>query len=92
MQQDDALATSGDGAARSEASRERPERVVTRGLLPIDNRWTEYYDAVCFVSRRRFVSRPVNLTPEQRKHFADSLRSLRRDRPGFFVRDPNVRV
>jgi hypothetical protein len=91
MQQDDSLTTSGGDAARSEASREAPERRVTRGLLPYDERWGEYYRAVCEVSGRRFVSRPVNLTPEERKRFADSLRSLRRDHPTRFVRNPYKR-
>lgn len=92
MQQDDSLTTSGDDAARAEVSRENPERVITRGLLPHDDRWYEYYMAVCLVPGRRFVSRRVKLTPEQRKRFADNLRSWRRDFPARFVHNPNERV
>jgi hypothetical protein len=90
MRQDDARATSRDDAARSQPSRADAERVVRRVLLSHDDRWTEYYRAVCAISGRRFVSRPVNLTLEQRKYFADSLRLLRRDQPLRFVRNPTV--
>jgi hypothetical protein len=84
--------TSRHDAARSETSREAPERRVTRGLLPHDPRWADYYRAVCKVSGRRFVSRPVNLTPEERKRFADGLRSWRRDFPARLRLNPYVRL
>src|SRR5262249_49330274 len=43
MKRGDSVKTSGDDAAHVEASRGNPERGVTRGLLPFDRRWFEYY-------------------------------------------------
>ena len=47
MQQDDAFTTSGDDAARSEASQENPERVEIHGLLDLDPWLLEFFYMKC---------------------------------------------